>query len=391
MLTNTIYSRDARVKRYAEYLAKDGHQVDIVCLDSEDSSPQSDSPSVSVYPLPVTRLRREGLGLILNWFCVTAFMFLFFSKLQFKHRYDVVHIHNMPDFLVFCALLSKLRGCPIVLNVHDPVPELARAKLGLKADSMVVRTLSFLERMSIKFSTHVITPTLTFKDALVSRGVPPDKITIVTNAADPRFFPCDSKGTRAEKTHSGFTLLYVGTVADRYGLLVCVHALPELRDRIPGIKLRIVPKIRNEGIALDRCIALADKLGVRDLVQVDPPVPLERVADVMRQADVGIYPATVDCHMDIALSLKIPEMAMVGLPIVATRLSILEELFGSDSIAFVPSGDPAAFASKIVELYESPDLRDKLAENACRKAGELSWEDHYETYRRLLERLVQHS
>jgi glycosyltransferase involved in cell wall biosynthesis len=388
MLTNSVYARDSRVKRYAEYLADDGHRVDVICLDSEDSDPQSNSPLVSVYPVPMTRVRSEGLGLVKNWFSIFAWMSIIFSKLQIKNRYDLMHVHNMPDFLVFCGLISKLRGCPIILNVHDPVPELARSKLGVTANSPVTRILSMLERLSVRFSDHVITPTLTFKKALISRGISPEKITMITNAADPRFFS-HAGGIHPETKGSGFTLLYVGTVAARYGLDICIKALAQLKTTIPGIKFRIVPKIRGEGKALDACLALADELGVRDLVEVSAPVPLEQMASLMREADIGVYPARVDCHMDIALSLKIPEMAMSGLPIVATRLTILEELFDEDSIAFVPSDDPSAFAFKVLELYRSPKLRQKLSMNAIVKSEALKWNNQYEIYRDLLEGLLK--
>jgi glycosyltransferase involved in cell wall biosynthesis len=255
MLTNSVYARDARVKRYARYLAEDGHQVDVVCLESEDSAPQSACPLVSVYPISMTRVRNEGLGLVKNWAFIFAYMFLQFSKLQIKYRYDLIHVHNMPDFLVFCALMSRVRGCKIILNVHDPVPELARSKLGLPINSALVQILGFLERLSVGFSDHVITATRTFKNALVSRGISSEKITIIPNAADSSIFFPRHVDPGGDKENSKFTLLYVGTVADRYGLDICVKSLPELRTRIPGIKFRIVPKIRHEGKALDECPA----------------------------------------------------------------------------------------------------------------------------------------
>ena len=39
-------------------------------------------------------------------------------------RYDIVHVHNMPDFLVFSALVPKLFGSKVLLDLHDPMPEL---------------------------------------------------------------------------------------------------------------------------------------------------------------------------------------------------------------------------------------------------------------------------
>lgn len=183
-------------------------------------------------------------------------------------------------------------------------------------------------------------------------------------------------------------LLYVGTVADRYGLDVCVRALPLLRGEIPGIRLKVVPKVRGEGAALEEILRLAVELDVRDAVDLMAPVPLEEMPNIMKQADVGVYPARRDCHMDLALSLKIPEMAQLGLPIVATRLTVLEELFGEDAIAFVPPGDCDAFAAKILELYRSPDMAQRLVQTARQRALSLGWQNQYSKYKSLIRHLL---
>jgi glycosyltransferase involved in cell wall biosynthesis len=253
----------------------------------------------------------------------------------------------------------------------------------------VARVLAFLERISAAFSSHVITATPTFKRLLVRRGTSPEKITVIMNAADPRVFRRDAVPEKVRAPKAGFTLLYVGTVAPRYGLAMCVQALPRLRSEMAGIRLKIVPKIRNEGRGLEELLSLAARLGVSDLVQVADPVPLEMMPEIMREADIGVYPAVSDCHMDIAISLKIPEMVAVGLPIVASRLPVLEELYGADSIAFVPPGDHEAFAEKILELHRSPHLMQSLAENALLRSKTLTWESQSEKYRQLIESLVR--
>jgi len=84
----------------------------------------------------------------------------------------------------------------------------------------------------------------------------------------------------------------------------------------------------------------------------------------------------------------VPEMATVGLPIVATRLAVLEDIFGEEAIAFVPPGDPQALADKIIELYRQPELRKRLAENALKKAAVLDWPAQYKAYCALVESLV---
>jgi glycosyltransferase involved in cell wall biosynthesis len=391
MLVHNVYDRDARVRRYAEYLAMDGCLVDVICLAPESGRAETGHLGIRVFPLPMKRVRKEGLGHAFQWALATILMFLFLCRLDFRYQYDLVHIHNMPDFLVFCALLPRLRGCPVILDIHDPVPELAMSKLGLPRNHRLIRILALLERLCCLFSSHIITAAPTFKSVLIQRGEQPEKITVILNAADPRIF-CFRPGERSRPIVPGsMILLYVGTVADRYGLDVCVRALPSLRTQIPGIRLEIVPKVREEGAALDEILHLAEELGVRDSIELVDPVPLEEMPNIMKQADAGIYPARRDCHMDLALSLKIPEMAQVGLPIVASRLTVLEELFGEDAIAFVPPGDCDAFAAKILELYRSPDMAHRLAQKALRRALSLGWEKQYSDYKSLIRRLLGES
>jgi len=387
MLTNSVYSRDIRIRRYSEYLADDGHFVDVIGLAAEGGKEVSRHPHITVYPIPMTRQRKDGAGLVVNWALCAGMMLFMTSGLDLKNGYDLIHVHNMPDFLVFCAIVPRLRGCPVILNVHDPMPELARSKMDLSPRHPIVRAQEFIERLSVRFSNHVITATPAFRKVLMERGVPADKITVVTNAADERFFR--SPGTRAaDRRREGFRLLYVGTVAYRYGLDVCVRAMAILRDRIPGLELRVVPKIRGEGKALDDCLKLAEDLGVADAVRLEDPVPLEEMPGIMSDADIGVYPARSDCHMDVALSLKIPEMIATGLPVVATRLPVLEELYGDDVIAFVPPGDPQAFAEKVLELYQSPEKVERMTREGLKKASEFTWRNQYIIYRNLLESLL---
>lgn len=387
MLVHAVYHRDPRVRRYAEYLAHDGHTVHIICLDAEKPVPLEPQPGIRVHAIPLTRNRREGAGQALEWGISAVLMFLRLTWLDLRYRFDLIHVNNMPDFIVFCAIVPRLRGCPVILDVHDPIPEVMMSKMVVPRSHPLVRALTLLEKLSVRFVNHVLTATASFKRILVGRGAPVDKVTVVMNAADPKVFEGSEKGVAG--SDDGFTILYVGTVAPRYGVDVFVRALPKIRAEIPGSRFRVFPKIVKEGKGLHESLALARELGVEDLIDLSEPVPLEDMPDVMRSADVGIYPARLDCHMDIALSLKIPEMALVGLPIVSTRLQVLQELFGEDSIVFVAPEDPDALADAIIELYRNPDERRERAEKARAKAQGFSWDTQYAAYRQVLDTLVR--
>ena len=388
MLLHNIFVRHVRVRRLSDSLAQDGHYVDVISLASDDGSDQSRPPFVRCYTLKKTRSRHEGLGHILDWASTVVSMFYHLNRLDIKNRYDVIHVHNMPDFLVFTALFQRLMGKPVILHIGDPMPELGESKLNAGPDHILIRGLKLLEQASCRFSTHVITALESFKRQLVLRGTRADKITVIMNAPDSRLFAAELLEAEAKKDPSVYTVLYVGTVATRYGLETMVRALPLLRQQIPNIRFKIVPKIIDEGKGLKDCFALADELSVSDLMYVTSPVPIEKMPGVMASADVGIYPAIRNRHMDWALSLKIPEMALAKLPIVSTRLTVLEELYGDQAIAFHDSEDFEVLASRIIQIHDSPEYKKSLVSNAYNKASQNDWSHQYAIYKRLLTQLL---
>ena len=60
------------------------------------------------------------------------------TGLHKRNRYDVIHIHNMPDFLVFAAWYPKLTGAKLILDIHDVVPELFANKFRTKLKSLML-------------------------------------------------------------------------------------------------------------------------------------------------------------------------------------------------------------------------------------------------------------
>jgi glycosyltransferase involved in cell wall biosynthesis len=388
MLVHSVYSRDPRVRRYAEYLAKLGHEIDIISLRADAVEQDPPYPSINLYPIAIKRERKGGARQAIEWFVSAFLMFLKLSYLFAKRRHDLVHVNNMPDFLVFGALAPRLLGKPVILDIHDPIPELMRSKMDLDEGHWLVMSQKFLERISVRFSSHVLTATPTFARILINRGAPRDKVTVVMNAADPVIFGPGEQISLNREDSGRFTMLYLGTVAKRYGLEIAIRALPIIRERVPHILLRIVTRMGNEGEEVDRLLNLAKELNVDDLMGIEPPVPLERVPELMKSAQVGVYPAIKDCHMDIALSLKIPEMLTVGLPVVASRLAILEELFEEGAMVYFPTGDYSAMAQKIIELHDKPEIRQELAYQGALAAEELSWDGQFKIYLNVLERLI---
>ena len=147
------YPRDTRIRRETEAILDLGIKVDVICLRYDQEPMQADYEGIHVYRINMKKSRPAMLFYFLEYikFIIRASIKL--SLLFLRNRYRIVHIHNLPDILVFTAWLPKLFGAKIILDMHEIMPELFMNKLKVDKNHPVTRTLCFLERISARFSS----------------------------------------------------------------------------------------------------------------------------------------------------------------------------------------------------------------------------------------------
>jgi len=389
MVVHAYYEKDARVRRYAESLAALGHDVEVIALRDPGTEKVELLDGVTVRRVPLAR-KRGGLPRYLwEYLCFFVLATLWLCRGCMRGRYDLVHVHNMPDFLVFTALVPKLLGAFVVLDVHDLMPEVYASKFGVDLAHPGIIPLRVQEVAAHLFADRVIFATEFFRSLAIERGtVAPESSFSVVNAAELRIFDAERYPWVGPGTGE-FHLLYLGTVSDRHGVDQIVRALPLLRDQIPGLLFVLYPRFaEGEGKPLEALEALARELGVRDLLEIRSPVPLGQVPVVMSRSSVGLFTPHLDVHIDIALSLKVPEYVAMGLPIVTTRTTIMTSLFDENEVLMFEDDDTQELASCILRLHREPELGRELALRATRFQAEHSWPAEFERYVTELEALI---
>ncbi len=358
MLLHGAYPMDERVKREAEALTAAGYDVDVVCLKQHPAEdPEEIIEGVRVIRVPIGRSRSDGRASYVIDYASSAVAFtLRLTALHMRHRYALVQVHTLPDALAFSALPAKLMGARLVLDIHDLMPELYMSKYELPSDGIVVRLLRTTERLATGLADHVVTASEAFRERLIERGVPSDKITVVLNTADPVFFP--PSAAKPPRANGDFTVFWHGTMVDRYGVDLAIGACALARERIPGLRF-VVYGFGECEVALRR---LANDLGLSDTVEFRGHLNHTKLAPKIIEADVGIVPNRPDVHIDMAYPTKLFEFVQLGVPVVATRTRILERRFGERSLVF---RDPTAesLADGLVWVHEHPlEARDRAAE-----------------------------
>ena len=157
MITHSIYEEDYRVLRYAESLVQRGDSVEVFSLRWRPDLPKDEViAGVKVHRIQDRFVKNEvtkaGFVLpVLRFFLRSAWEV---TRRHWRRPYNMVHVHNIPDFLVFAAAYPKLAGAKVILDVHDIVPELYATKFNAPLDSLSVKALG-LEASSLESRVFV--------------------------------------------------------------------------------------------------------------------------------------------------------------------------------------------------------------------------------------------
>ncbi len=79
-------------------------------------------------PAALGRSSRHRYLLDYAWFFTLAAGTL--AARHVRRPYTAVQVNTMPDFLVFAAAVPKLLGCPVLVQMNEPSPELAETLFG---------------------------------------------------------------------------------------------------------------------------------------------------------------------------------------------------------------------------------------------------------------------
>ena len=316
-------------------------------------------------------------------FFILAFLKL--SLLSKKKVYDLIQIHNMPDFLVFVAIIQKLKQIPVILDVHDLTLELFADKWKSRKFQLLVPIIKFAEIISYRFADSLITVNDTCKDILIKKGVPPQKISVILNTANTSIFKFDQNRSFSV-IEKDIKILYHGTVARRFGLHIAISSIAFLNKKIPNSILNIYGKY--DSSYKEELISLIKTLKLEQNVFLHEFLALEEVYEIIKNSDIGIVPYLNSDYMNLSLSTKTFEYAASGLPIVATKLTSLSQIFNNESITFIEELNAENLAASIFELCLNAERRKKLCLNAYELLNKISGDVMGDRYSNLIKNTI---
>jgi glycosyltransferase involved in cell wall biosynthesis len=377
MVAYSDYFTDARIKRYVRSLLARGQEVDVFTL----GRPSESQPGLHVHYLGSKVYSHGALPALVGQLRFLMLAFLRIGVLAIGRRYGVVHVHNMPNFLVFAALVPRLLGARVILDVHDTLPEAYATKFNLPLNHPLIRLARLEERLSAAFAHHVITTHELHREALIEHGIAGDRISIVMNLADPTlFFP------RPRARETGLTLIYHGTIAHRLGPDLILRAVHAARTSCPNLRLILI----GAGEYMPAARELSTALELDDIVAIRSGIPVEELPALLATADVGIVGnrRQTEARRNWMLPVKMLEYAAMEIPTIAPRLRVITRYFDNQNAVLYEPDDVDAMARCIRELYEHPDRIEQLRLALREFNSRYSWQEMENRYLDLIDDLA---
>jgi glycosyltransferase involved in cell wall biosynthesis len=296
-------------------------------------------------------------------------------RLTAKQRFHIIHVHTLPDLMVFVAFVPRLFGARVVLDLHELSPELYAHKFGLSFRHSILKLVLLSERISVQWANRICVTTKPQAELLLARCRVEYPPFIVMNAPDSKLFKVVDIGTRPPAKVGAFKIVHHGTLAHRLGVDIAVKALAEISAEVPEAQLFI----HGSGDFLQDLREEVRRLGLQARVHMSGhTVPLDTLASVIGDAHIGVVPNRDGPMWKWALPTKLMEYVALGIPTVVARTAGVTEYFDDSMVMFFSPDDASDLARCILKLYKDPELRRSLARNASKFLESHSWDQEKE-------------
>lgn len=361
---------DNRVRREAVCLARAGAEVRVICPNAGSEPFYSEHESVGIY-----RYRKPsfGAGLLghIGEYVVSLFSHAVITLgIALRHGINVIHAANPPDILWLVALPYRLFGVRYVFDHHDLVPELFAERFGEGRRSLLSMA-RFMERMSFRLASHVISTNESYRQVAIDRGRQrPENVTVVRNGPDPADFQ-DIVPDPAISDLAPIVVGYLGNMNPQDGV-----------DRILGVANLLINERKRKDIAFvmvgsgdsfDGLQSLRDSLGLHDQVVMIGRVPWPDVLNTLAATDICVQPDPPGGLNDHSTMNKLMEYMMLGRAVISYDLEE-SRVSGGDAVRYVAEDSVEALADAIAELADNREMIEAMGRQGLARVEEkLAW------------------
>ncbi|NQZ08856.1 MAG: glycosyltransferase [Algicola sp.] len=362
MLVLSAYKHDPRPRRQAEALVEAGNHVDVICIDLDKSPVREVVGGVNIFRMrPWCFTSKNKLAYLFNYVVLFFASFFTLTAKFLREKPAKIVIHNMPNHLVFTAVIAKIFGARIVLDLHDPTPELYETMFQSNK-GLLYRLLLIEEKISCRFAHHLITVNEVFAQRVKER-VNRD-LFVVLNAPDVQWLKGDD---RPRNENGKVTLYHHGNIHHRCGIDRILPALKTLLDE----NLPVEVEVHGGGPFLAEVERVANDLKVSDHCTFGGRYPSEELAKRMENADIGLVTNRTSPFATLCMPIKLLEYVECKLPVICTRMETANYYFDETMVYFFD--DESEIPALVKRIMNNPAEVKSKTEKAYAKYQEITW------------------
>jgi glycosyltransferase involved in cell wall biosynthesis len=369
MVTHSFYESDNRVLRYAEALIDSGSEVDVYALRASEGMKKAETiHGVNVYRIQDRFGKSQVHSLAYLWPLLQFLARSFFrvTRADRKRPYDLIHVHNIPDFMIFSAVYPKSHGTRTILDIHDIIPEFFGSKFGTESRGIVFRLLLWMEKISASLADEVIIANDLWLERYMTRTGTEGRCRAMINYVDAQIF----KPRPRTRKDGKLIVLFPGGLQHHQGVDIAIRAFGQIADELPLAEFHIY----GDGSAKRALADLVAELGLGERVRFFQTLRIRDIAAVVADADLGVVPKRADSFGNEAYSTKIMEFMASGVPVIVSGTRVDRYYFDDSVVRFFESGNVDALAREMRNVLKDEELRREISKRALEFTVQNSWE-----------------
>lgn len=345
----SLLSYDARVQSYIFMLEKIGWNIDVICYQEEHKPSFEQSGKVRIFKVAPKYQGKSTLKYLLAYVKFYKRAKSLARKLHIVKPYDVLHINNMPNFLI--GIVSSLKPKPYtILDMHDIMSINYETKFG--NNSLAIKATQLEEKWSCGKADKIVCADRGQAEILqqlygISNPV------VILNLANSAIFQWSDHTWKEGK----FRFVYNGTIAHRLGVDRVIQALKNLPEHIV---FRLIGDGDDEATVLNAISAHR----LENRVEIMPRVPVEQIPELLKDCHAGIIPSRrTEATDKVMLPVKLIEYCALGIPSVVSNLTDLSGYFSDIQVLFFEPESIQSLEKAMLRMATDSKLRNLILEN----------------------------
>ena len=287
-------------------------------------------------------------GMIWRVWAFVVYMLTAFWRGLRAGKVDLVMGTTPPIFQTVSAwLIARLKRCPFVLEVRDLWPEFA-IDIGVLTHPLLISVARAFELWLYRRADHIVVNSPYYRQYVIEKGIPADKVTLIANGVDPTGFDPDATGAsfRSRWSEPGqFVVAYAGALGLANDIPTILRAAARLKEH-PQVVFWLV----GDGAERKQLEAEAGFMGLRN-VRFTGSQPKASMKEVLAASDACLATLRDIPMFRTTYPNKVFDYLAAGRPIILGIDGVIREVVeAAGAGVFVPPGNDERLAEAVLAL-----------------------------------------